>query len=783
MTLGFGLGAGLRALTAARIGMQTAGNNVANANTPGYTRQRVELVSAMPYMSANGMQLGAGVDVAGITRLVDNGIERRMQMQLGMVGGAEVDMSRYNELEGLLGEPDSGLSQGLSSFFGSIDRLRTNPADRALRGGVVQSGNELAQGFRTLQKRLGELSGSTFDEVRGLVRQVNQIGAQVAKLNEQIISLEANGTSANDLRDTRDQSVKDLAKLIDVRAIERSSGSLDLLVGGRLLVTGARAAELGVAKSANQTTELRIGADQALVRPDEGRIAALLRHETSEMPGYGQRIDQLARNLILEMNRRHSTGISRSGPFDSLEAFYGVEDGNGDGVRGNELLSQSGLPFDITRGELYVNVTNAATGEMQRTKIAVDPDEMTLQDLANSLSAVDHLSASIDPTGRLRIAADTGYGFDFSPRVDPNPDSFGSFGSSNPSIGTANAGPFDLSGQTFPLTFTVTTGGVSTNVTLQASEFVNTSAVTADELATAINQDLGATAQAANIGGRLVIRSNDSGGAASLALANVGGGTALSALGMSTTVAMGQNTGVSVQMEGTYNGAENGKLVFVPNGDGQIGVAPDLRINVFDQSGNLVTTLDVGSNYDPGTPISLGNGTSVSFGSGVVRASEGHVFAADMLADSDSSDVLVGLGLNSFFHGSGAADIEVAPDLLGNVDSFAAGITTAGGDAGNLVRMKSLQESRINDLDGNSVEAYWATVVGDVGFATDGARKALQAKDQMLQHLTDERDSISGVNLDEEMLDMTRYQQSYEAAARFLSTVQTLTETLINLGR
>ena len=89
MTLGFGLGAGLRALTAARIGMQTAGNNVANANTPGYTRQRVELVSALPYMSAGGMQLGAGVDVAGITRLVDNGIERRLQMQLE-IGRAHV---------------------------------------------------------------------------------------------------------------------------------------------------------------------------------------------------------------------------------------------------------------------------------------------------------------------------------------------------------------------------------------------------------------------------------------------------------------------------------------------------------------------------------------------------------------------------------------------------------------------------------------------------------------------------------------------------------------------
>src|ERR1044071_1275475 len=107
MSFDFGIGAGLRALIAARIGMQTAGNNVANANTPGYTRQRVELVSSLPF-ALGGFQVGTGVDVAGISRLVDDGLERRLQLQLGLVGGAEVDQSRFDELEGLFNEPDGG---------------------------------------------------------------------------------------------------------------------------------------------------------------------------------------------------------------------------------------------------------------------------------------------------------------------------------------------------------------------------------------------------------------------------------------------------------------------------------------------------------------------------------------------------------------------------------------------------------------------------------------------------------------------------------------------------
>ena len=270
MTFGFGIGAGLRALTAARIGMQTAGNNVANANTPGYSRQRVDLMSALPFGIGRNLQIGGGVDVAGITRMVDDGLIRRLRMQAGLVGAAEIDESRFDELEGLLNEPNGGLSNSLASLFGSIGSLQTDPADRALRGGVVQSASELAQGFQLLSHRLGDLVGSTFEDVRGLVRQANGLSSSIADLNTQIIALEANGSSANDLRDTRSQQIRELSKLVDVNAIEKSTGSIDLLVGGHLLVSGNRASTLNVGKTATNTTELRIGNTSSTVGVREG---------------------------------------------------------------------------------------------------------------------------------------------------------------------------------------------------------------------------------------------------------------------------------------------------------------------------------------------------------------------------------------------------------------------------------------------------------------------------------------------------------------------------------
>ncbi|MBX3463706.1 MAG: flagellar hook-associated protein FlgK [Planctomycetes bacterium] len=787
MTFGFGLGAGLRALTAARLGMQTAGNNVANANTAGYSRQRVELSASMPFGIGSTFQIGTGVEVRGISRLVDNGLETRLALQLGLVGAVELEQSRFREIESILAEPDGGLSQSLAGLFGAVGQLSTDPADRALRGGVVQAGSSLSQGFRLAARRLGNLNDSTFQEVRGLVQQANERARSVAQLNRQIIAAEATGAAANDLRDARAEHVRELGKMLDARTIERSSGSLDILVGGQLLVAGDQTTRLAVGKDGQNRTQVTVGNAGAPAQVREGRIASLLRQEADSLPAITSRLDQLARSTVLEWNRLHSTGMPRSGPFRSLVAAYGSGDRNGNGIAGDELLSQSGFLFDVQRGALHVAVTNTATGALERTRIDIDPNTMTLNDLAARLDAIDRLSASVDPQGRLRLQADAGYGFDFSPRLDPDPDGAGTFGGTAPVVGSQQRGPYDLSGQTFPLSFTVTTGTAAAptvrTVTLDASDFANPAAATTAELAAAINADLGGAGTATEVGGRLVLRSAQGGSDSQLTLANVGAGTALGALGLSAATATGRDHTLAVRVEGAYTGATNQQFTFVAAGDGIVGQTPDLRVRVLDGAGNLVTTLDVGAGYEPDTPLDLGNGIKVAFGPGPISATDGQAFALDALADSDTSDVLVALGLNAFFLGSTAGDIEVNPDLIGNPDRLAAGLGTAAGDAGNLTRMLTLRGLDLDDLEANTIEDFYADLIGDVGFRTSAAASDLQAQRLLLQQLQAERESISGVNLDEEMVDMLRFQQSYEAAARMIAVAQQMTDTLINLGR
>ena len=785
MSFGFGMGAGLRALNAAQLGMRTAGNNVANANTPGYSRQRIELGTSLPFGVGN-LQIGTGVNINGISRFIDEGLERRLQLQLGLVGGAEMDERRFREIENIFGEPDQGLSTSFQGLFGALDQLRTDPADRALRGGMIQAGKSISQQFQLVSQRLGDLGESTFSEVNGLVRTVNQRTAAIAELNTQIISAEANGSQANDLRDARAQHITELGKVLDTRAIERSSGSVDLLVGGNLVVAGSRATSMRVDKDSNGHTRVLVGTNKSGSTIREGRIAALLKQEQGGLPGYMSRVDDLARNTILEWNRLHSTGMPASGPFHSLTSAYGAQDGDGDGQIGDELLSQSGFPFPVNAGALYISVTDEATGTMERTRIDIDPASMSLDDFAAAVSDVDHVSATVDPTGRLRISSDSGYGFDFSPRLDPNPDG-GTFGGLNPTLGSPSAGPYNLSGQTFPVSFDVTTGTaaapVVTTVTLDASDFRSTASATAEELAAAINNDMGTAGAASAVGGRLVMQSNQGGTSAQLTLANSGAGSVLNDLGMPAGTAIGRDTPLTVSVEGSYEGTDNAQFTFEPQADGVIGQTTDLRVRVLDQNGSLVTTINVGAGYEPGKPIELGNGIRVSFGSGTVSGTDGQVFALDALTDSDTSDILVATGINAFFLGSSASDIEINKDLLDNPDRLAAGIGIASGDAGNLTRMNALRDRDLDALASNTIEDFYADLIGDIGFETSAARSTLQAQDQLLAQLESDRQSISGVNIDEEMVDMLKYQQSYEAAARFIKVAQDMTDVLINLGR
>ncbi len=786
MSYGMGFYTGLRALRTSQLALRTIGQNVANVNTPGYSRQDLLLSATTPITLQRGFQVGTGVQVDTIRRVTDESLLARLRTQTGFFGKASINYSRLKEIEGIYAEPgDSGISSLLSGFFNSVSGLVPDPSDRALRGGVIQAGQSLSEGLNLLSGRLGEVKSNILQDVRIRLQEVNRHAQAIADLNIKIGEIEIQGVKANDLRDERDRHVMAIAKLMDTKTLEKNNGEVEVMAGGFMLVSGGRAASLEAVRGSDGTTKVRVAGTDSELDVKGGEIAGLLQVEQEQVPGFVSSADTLARNLILQVNRIHSTGIPRSGPFSTLRSTNAVVDGDGDGSYDDEMLSSTGLPFDIKAGDLYVTVTDKTTGNITRTKIDVDPTTMTVGDFVEALNSVDHISASLDPTGHISVRAASGFGFDFANRLDAAPDKYGSFGGKGAAVTGTRGGPFDLSGLTggLPATFTVAVDGNSpVTVTLQSSEFRNPSAATAEEIAAAINNDLSSHgAQAYTVGDRIMIRTNSEGASSSLQITDTGSGVP-SLLGLSTTLETGSSMGVAVSISGTYTGSTNQKLYFEADGDGQIGVTQDLKVKVYDENHTLLGVLDVGQGYTPGDTLDVVDGIKVSFGPGTISKTSGDAFSLDALSDSDTTDILVAFGINSFFKGSDASTIAVVDDLKDKPDLLCAGLSDAPGDADNLRRLLGLRKEKLEGLNDSSFEDFYADALGELGFETSKAKSLAESQEELLGYLEDRRQSVSGVNLDEEMVNLVQYQQAFQAASRYINTMAELTQTLIQIG-
>ncbi|MEO0481387.1 MAG: flagellar hook-associated protein FlgK [Planctomycetota bacterium] len=779
MTFALGLGASLRALTAARLGIQTASHNVANANTPGFSRQRVSFSSSQPIF-AQGFQIGSGVEIGEVRRIVDDGLIARIYGQNSLVGSSQARYERLLSIESLFGSDVGGLGETFNGFLGSLSALQANPGDRAFRGGVVQSAQAFTSGLNLIGNGLSSVSETTFDEVRGLAQSVESLAVQLAALNDAVVQAESSGSPANDLRDQREQVAREIASLVDVRQVDRASGALDLIVGGRLLVAGGRSSEVQVTRNADGLTELRIGSEGATADVEGGRIGALLQLERTTGPSYRSRVDAFVRDFTLAFDRLHTTGTPESGPFRTLVSDRGAQDTNGNGILGDELLSQLGLPFDIQTGELRIRVVNESSRDARTHTLRVDPSSTTLADFAAQIEAIPALSGSVDSTGRLRIQAQTGFGFDFSPAIDAQPDDLDVFGGARPSVSTGESGPFDLSALAFPATFTIDDGTTTQVVTLDNSDFEDPTRVTADELAAAIEADA-SNIDATAADGRVVIQGLSAGAVAEFTLTD-GAGSPLAAIGFPSGTYRGQDTGVTVTVGGAYDGATNRSLRVVANGDGEIGVTPGLTVDVFDEEGTLLGTLDVGAGYD-GSRLPLADGVTVAFGQGRIRATANESFGVDLVADSDTSDILVALGLNTFFSGDATAStVSVRQEVLDDPNLFSASRNGNSGNAENLLAFESLLAGRRSSLGDVDFEDFIGDLIADIGFETARAERTFESQERLSQDLEQQRLAVSGVDLDEELLNLNAYQQAFEAASRLISVMQEVTDTLINLG-
>jgi flagellar hook-associated protein 1 len=773
------LNTGIKALLAAQSGLDTVGHNVSNANTPGYSREEL-LVSASRTQIVRGLAVGGGVDTERVSRTVDALLHRRLTAQEGTLARLDARVTGLNQIETLLGEPGSNaLSDRVQKLFSNLSSLAANPADATLRKTVVIAANDMTTQLHALSESIGAVSTDAGAQIKAQTVAVNQLTTNIANLNVQINDFESTGMPANDLRDQRELSIRELGKYVNVTQNENSSGAVTVTSSGQLLVGPTRSYELTAHDLPGGGVELRVAGHANAMHPKNGSLAGLVEIAQQIGPQGLAKLDQFAKGFVFEMNRAHSTGVPQGGSFHTLQSAFAFSDVDGDGQILDEPIGGASKEFPISKGDLYVNVVDEASGAVSTTRVAIDPNTTSVKGLIDKLDNIAHISASLDDTGHLSISSESGYAFDFSRRLESAPDSEGAFGGKAASIGSTTAEPFALAdAQTMQIVGP--TGTLA--VTFSASSFDNIGHASAAEVANAINATPGAFAsgvRAVEVDGNLVIQSLAGGTGQTL---SIGGGTAVGALGFtagqSTT---GQLHAVDMQISGTYTGNVNETYSFRPNMDGTIGTTPGLKVDVFDSTGSKVKTLDVGADYQPGTALSFGVGLSASFGLGDISATDHDVSTLHTLADSDTSDVLAALGVNAMFTGTKASDIEINGNIADNPANLSSSATGVAGDNGILHEILDSQSATHASLGGETFETFYANVVAGIGAENASSKSAQDTENALMSSLTARREEISGVNVDEEMVNMMRYQQSYQAAAQYIQVVNQTVDDLLRI--
>jgi flagellar hook-associated protein 1 FlgK len=313
-----------QALMTQQQAISVTSHNIANVNTPGYSRQRLNMTTNTPLNSSSGL-MGNGVSATEIQRLYDRFIGNQINSESQGLGRWDAQKQAVERLELMFNESGgSGLSQAMSEFWNAWQALTNNPSGLTERQVLAIKGQVLATTFNKLDSDLTQVQQDLDFAIQGTVTDINRLSEQLADLNQKIISAEAGTHSANDYRDQRDLMLKELSELIDINAFEDANGGVSVLVAnGRPLVAGTALWQLA--------TETNVSGLQDVVWVDDagntvnisdeilgGKLKGWLEARDIVITDYKNRLDTLAQTLMTEVNNLHQSGFDLNGIGDQV---------------------------------------------------------------------------------------------------------------------------------------------------------------------------------------------------------------------------------------------------------------------------------------------------------------------------------------------------------------------------------------------------------------------------------------------------------------------------------
>jgi flagellar hook-associated protein 1 FlgK len=337
-----GLEIGKRALLAQQLALNLTGHNIANVNTPGFTRQQAIMTSNLPLTMPFGI-VGTGVDVSEIRRVRSLFIDQQMRGETQKLGKWSFLNQTWSQIESIFSEPeDTGLSAVMDQFWSSWQDLANNPQSEAARVTVREQASILVNSFHHLSTQLSDLRDSLDESIAKMVTQINSLASQITDLNQSISTAELTGNTANDLRDRRDFLVDQLSQLVDVSVLEQPTGAITVYIGSMALVESASNLELATAVESDGSKVLhRVffkGTGVDLEHPG-GEFEGLLETRDTVVVDRQKELNVLASELAKAVNETHRQGSGAQGST-GIDFFNPETTGAAD-IELNTLITQN----------------------------------------------------------------------------------------------------------------------------------------------------------------------------------------------------------------------------------------------------------------------------------------------------------------------------------------------------------------------------------------------------------------------------------------------------------
>ncbi|MBU0587823.1 MAG: flagellar hook-associated protein FlgK [Gammaproteobacteria bacterium] len=314
------LSIGTSALAANQAALNTAGHNIANVNTAGYSRQSVVTTTRPGQFTGSGFY-GNGVDVTTVVRNYNDFQSRQVAVATAISSSDAARYQRLSQLEQVFPTGTAGLGSGINQFLNAFSDVVQSPTDLSARSVVLSRADELAARFRTASSNLDEIQNSVTAQLKGSVAAINSLATQIAAVNKQIGDATGSGQTPNDLMDARDQLVRDLNKYIQTSSIPSSDGTVTVMVaGGQPLVSGANSASVVLKPNSLDPTRQVLyfrqnGQDATLGESSlgGGELSGLMKFQNTDLQLAKDQLWKMALTVGDALNKQNQLGVDLSG--------------------------------------------------------------------------------------------------------------------------------------------------------------------------------------------------------------------------------------------------------------------------------------------------------------------------------------------------------------------------------------------------------------------------------------------------------------------------------------